>query len=293
MFPAFRQRLLIAAAMVVGGLVWLMAAGPLGAADASVGLSLFDARAGVLPGLVVLIAAGLPALTMGLIVAATGHPLAGVFTVATGLTFLAGAGGSIEGYLWRHTLPAGYGWLLAEAGLWAVMLAAMLGAIRRLRPGLRARLGALATDAHWGEQTKLGLPDGRALLAGGICLLVGALICVPLLQSEATAQVIGSLLLAFTVGGLIAHTVVPQSNPVPILLSPLVLAAAAYAHVAFLADFQSHEQVIATWYRGELWGPALALPIFYASAGVTGCALGIGLGQAINEAREQAVTTDG
>lgn len=291
MLPAFRQRLLIAAAAIAGGLVWLLAVDALSAADASSGISLFDARIGVLPGLLLLALAALPAVALGLIVSSTGHPLGGVFTVATGLLFLAGAGGSIQGYLWRHGLPEQYGWLIAESLLWAGLVLALLAMIRRLRPGVRERLDRLATDHHWGDELVIAVPDGRALLAGGISLLGAAAMATLLLQGEQTGQVIGALLLAFLIGALLAQIVVPQPNPTAILLSPLVLAAIAYGRVLFDPTLTTRDDVLRAWYAGALWGPALALPIFYASAGVVGCTLGIGMGQSIHRAREQAVET--
>lgn len=282
---------MIAAAAVVGGLVWLGAAEPLSAADGSAGLSLLDARVGVLAGGLVLLALGLPALVMGLGVSATGHPLSGVFSVSVGLLFLAGAGGSAEGYLRRHALPAGYGWLLVEALLWAGLVLGLLAAVHRLRPGLRRRLARLATpkQKHWGDEIRLGPPDGRAMLAGVVAAAAGGVGCVVLVQSEATGQVIGSLVLSFTLAGLLAQMLVGPANPVGVLLSPLAVAVGAYGYVLVGAGYGSEDALLAAWYARELPGPALVLPIFYASAGVAGAAMGIGLGQAVHAAREHAM----
>ena len=290
MLPAFKQRLLITAAAIAGGLVWVLAAGPLGPADASSGLSLFDAQIGVLPALLVLVLAGLPALALAMGVSATGHPLAGIFTAATGLTCLAGAGGPIRGFVWRHTLPGGYGWLLGETVLWAGLLLAWIALTHRLRPILRPRLGWLATPAHWGDDLSLTLPDGRALLAGLVSMVAAGALATLLLQSQDTGQVIGSLILAFAVGGMVAHLLVAQPNPLAILLSPLALGFVAYGYVLLSPDLGSRDAVLAAWYGRALWGPALALPIYYASAGVCGCTVGLGIAQSIHQARVQAAT---
>ncbi len=280
---------MIAGGAVLGGLVWLLAAGALRSTGAWAGISLFDAHVGVLPGVLILLLAGLPALVLGLMVSATGHPLAGVFVVATGLTFVAGAGGSMQGYVWRHALPAGYGWLLMETLLWAALLLGLLALVRRLRPGVRQRLTRIATDEHWGDELEITFPNPTAWLAGGVSLVGGGAIAWLLLQSDATGQVIGSLILAFTVGGLLAQLIIPQPNPVPILLSPLALGAIAYVYVLMQPALGTQAQIMQAWYQHHIWGPAIVLPIFYASAGVVGCTMGIGLGQAIHWARHHAM----
>ena len=291
MLPIFRQRLLLAAALVVGGLVWSWAAGPMGAADASGGISLFDARIGVLPGLVLMVAAGLPALGLGVFVSATGNPLSGVFTVACGLMFVAIGGGPIDGYLQRHALPGAYGWLLAEMVLWAGLWGALLVGLMRGRAWLRPRVGRLSTEAYWPEPEEgyTNWPSVRSLLAGLVSAAVAGGMCTVLLPVTDTGQVVGSLLLGFIIGGLLGQLVAPQASPVAILLSPAALGVAAYGYVLLSPALSTEQQVLAAWYGRELWGPALALPIFYASAGVAGAAIGVGMGQSISQARAQAV----
>jgi hypothetical protein len=47
----------------------------------------------------------------------------------------------------------------------------------------------------------------------------------------------------------------------------------------------SPEELIGLWQTGQITGPAMALPIHYASAGMVGVAMGIGLAQAIDRVR--------
>jgi hypothetical protein len=47
------------------------------------------------------------------------------------------------------------------------------------------------------------------------------------------------------------------------------------------------------WTQGQrLLGPAVCLPIHYASAAVMGCTIGIGIAQGMDAARAQALATE-
>lgn len=69
---------------------------------------------------------------------------------------------------------------------------------------------------------------------------------------------------------------------------------AAYGYVLF--SFNSHDEVLAAWFTqtssaaagARMPGPAMALPIHYASAALAGCAIGVGMAQAFDAARVQA-----
>jgi hypothetical protein len=288
MLPILRQRIITAVAIALGALAWLSVRGSLQADDASAGISLFDAHVGPIAAVLLLLAAGLPAVLLGTLTSAWGHPLTGVFAVAVSLCIVAGAGGGIDGFLWRQTLPGGYANLLAESILWLAALAGLLVLVQRLRGPIRRRLPNLATEQHLGGKMKLRLPDSTSIVAGLVTAGIGALLANFLLQSTAVGQVIGSLILAFLIAALLGQIIIPQANPVGILLSPLIVAAATYAYVVFFGGYRGDAAVLAAWYHGELPGLALALPIYYASAGVAGSALGIGMAQAFEHARPRA-----
>lgn len=288
MLPVFRQRLLIAAAAALGAVILWMARHPLAATDASAGISLLDARVGVIGAIALVLVAAAPAVALGLLTSATAHPLSGVFVLATSLTVLAGAGGSIEGFLRRHEagLPGVYQRLLIETLIWAAALAGFLSLAQRLRPLVRPYVSALATQDHWGHDLTFARPRSPALLAGLICAVIGGVLTHLMVQTHDTGQVIGSLIVAFTAGATTAHLILPQANPAGILLSPAAVALGGYAWA--IVSHPVHDAFLADWYSGSLSGLALVLPIHYLSAGVVGCSLGIGLAQSLDHARTRA-----
>jgi len=289
MLPQLKHRLVIGLSLVIGGLCWLLALGALTAADGSTGLSLMDAHVGTVSAVLVVIAAGLPAMILGLVTASTGNPLAGTFTVSGSLLLLGSMGGSIDGYLRRGELPAGYRPLAIEAVIWLVLLAVVIVGIDRLQTRVRPGLRFLATQRHLGTRTKLTWPNGPALLAGLITAVAGAFICNLLIQSSDGGQVNGALLLGFGVAALVGNMAIPQRNPVVILLSPLAVALVAYLWVA--QSYPTTDALLADLYTHHLLNLALALPIQYASAGITGCALGVGLAQTLEHVRHTTVVT--
>lgn len=289
MLPQLKHRLIIGLSLVIGGLCWLLAHGALTAADGSGGLSLMDAHVGTAAAVLIVIAAGIPAIVLGLVTAATGNPLAGTFTVCGSLLWLASMGGSIDGYLLRTDLPSGYRQLAIESVIWLVLLAVVFVGIDRLRTVVRPSLQKLASKQHHGARTQLTLPRVRPLLAGLITAAAGAFICNLLIQSPDGGQVNGSLMLGFGVAALVGNMIVPQRNPLVILLSPLIVGLVTYAWVA--ASYTSHDALLVDLYRHNLLNLALALPIHYASSGVVGCALGVGLAQTLEHVRHTTVVT--
>lgn len=284
-----KHRLVIGFVLVVGALVWILARGALTAADDSTGLSLMDARAGLVAGLAILVLAGLPAIIAGLIAASTGNPLAGAFTVSFSLLPLAALGGSINGWQRRVALPGGYRTLAIEAVVWLILLAVVFVVIDQLRLRIGTSLEKIAVRRHLGGRTRLGLPGGKALLAGLITTVVGAFVSNLLIRSSDGGQVNCSLILGFGVAALIAQMSVPQHSPLVILLSPLLAALAAYLYVA--SAYSVPDDLLNDLYTGHLLNLALALPIQYASSGVMGCALGVGLAQTLDHVRQTTTIT--
>ena len=277
------QRLAIVIAAATAGAIWLSVRGPLGAPDGSTGLSVFSAMAHPVAAALLMLAAGLPAAVLAVMVSATGHPLSGVFSTAAGLGVLAAATGPIDGYLRRMTLPEGFGRLGFEVLLLFVGWGCLLAVLGWVRGPIRDRLPKRLRGPHIGGG--LGRLDRSAALAGLVCAVVGGVLANVLIQSSDSGQVIGSLVLAFALGGMAGQMALGPSNPTAILLSPAVVAIVAYWWV--MIDQTSGEQVLATWYAGKLPGAALALPIHYASAAVAGCALGIGWAQTMIAAKQQ------
>lgn len=279
MLPSMRQRLIIAAAIAVGVLGWLWVRPLLLPADGTDGLSLFAARAGLPMAVALVLVAGIPALVVGVVASATGNLLSGVFAAAAALCVLAGSTGPIDDWMWRAQLPQGYRGFIFEALIWQGLWAVMLAVIGFFRSPLRTRWPALAFTDHLGVDTRIRLPQVQALMAGLVSAVIGGVAAWLLVRSSDPGQVIGGLVIAFAVGGMLGHVVFPQTNPVGILLSPTLVAIASYGYV--LTQFNSHEAVLQAWYTRTLFGPALAMPIYFASAGVAGCALGVGLAQAL------------
>jgi len=108
-----------------------------------------------------------------------------------------------------------------------------------------------------------------------------------LIRNASTGQVHCALLLAFTVGGMVAHLIARHDNPVGILFSPALVATVGYTWVIMAYD--TTPDVINALHRGELPGLALALPAHYTSAAVVGCTIGLGWAEAliVGERRDQ------
>ena len=283
MLPTLRNRLLITLTAGLGVFAWLFAMQFMIPTDRSTGLSLFSAGSGVPTAILVAVLAGVPVTLLGLVSAAGGHPLAGVFSVTASLTIAAATRGRMLGWVQSNadngSLPAAYQRLMLEAVIWFTGLLAMLMVIQYLRSPLRSRIPALASHDHLGIDTRVRFPNGLALAAGAITAILGGLLTNVFVRSDATGQVVCGLVLAFTLAAMAAQLIVRQANPVMILLAPLAVAMAGYGYVTY--SYNGTDQFLRAWQTGRIVGPALAMPVFYASAAVTGCALGVGLAQSM------------
>lgn len=283
MFPPMRQRLLITGAVVLGALVWVWAGQFLRASDGGSGFSLTTAQSGPIVATAVVAALGIPALVMGLVISAQGHLLSGVFVVAASLCVVAGRGGAIDGWLWHaaeaDALPERFSYLITELTVWQAGVVVMLAVIQRLRSPMRSRFPALAFDDHLGVDTTIRFPQLNALASGLVCAVVAGVLCLVLIRDSDGGQVICGLGLSFTIGAMVGQLIFAHTNPVGILFSPAVVAVAAYTWV--LMKYDTTEQVLAAWYHGQLPGPALGLPIHYASAAIVACTIGVGWAQVL------------
>lgn len=291
MLPTITQRTLMLIAIVAATLAWLAIQLPLTAAHGSSGLSLMDARVGVLFACLLLLAAGLPAMVGAIYVSASGNPLSGIFTTGFALIILAGQGGSMTGLIRRQSAGGGiFTTLMIELLLWALAWCVLMFLIRRFRDFVRGNLVPPRLQTPFSrklteEDTPRFVLHVAPIVAGLICSTLGYVGCRYLIATPATGQVIGALLVVFTCSAFAAREFVPTGNVVFLVLSPLIVAVAGYAHMAVTHGTASAQDLIGLWQTGQITGPARALPIHYASAGMVGVALGIGLAQAIDRVR--------
>jgi len=303
MLPPMRQRLVMFAVMIAVGWLYLQGAPAARAADGSAGATLVFAASpagagGWFAGLTMIAAVG------GAVVAALGNPLAGVFAVAAGLAAAAVTGGPIDTWMRNVEGPSAYWGLVGETLIWAVM-AVVAGAVIYLGgrmigarlPGEGDKSGESseekAADSDEDQRSTAPLAAllptlaeeiGRtlnvkrtwvvAIGAGVLTTLIAMLACSWLLQSTLVYQSFWGILLAFFIGAFTANLIFPSAMPIGTLISPFIAAAAFYA-MAAMGD----EMLVRAFFRGEVWHGATALPIFYASAGVAGAAMGVGMAE--------------
>lgn len=287
MLPPLSQRMLILVALLLGGgFLWWAGRDAMLVGHGAELLS---------PGGGMLLLLTLPAVALGLIVSATGHPATGLFVLGVCLLIPAAMGGPIDAELYRLQSVSRFGVMLAESALWlallvgyALVLRASRLRLRNVLPGglLRATLpeGSQGTsDAKADESDPWGLSPVPLLTSLGIAVIVGGVLGVVLVQSSRTGQVFAGLMLAFAAAGALARSLAPRMSVTGVIASPMVVAGIAYAWV--LVRFRDSEALLKAWFTGELWGLATARPIDFASAGVTGCVIGIGIARGIARAR--------
>jgi hypothetical protein len=282
-----RHRVIMILAMVVGSVVWGTAADALRAADGSAGVTLSSAQSNIVVAGAIAVVMGVPALVGAMVAAVSGRITSGVFVLGVGLCGLAVAGGSTDGWLWRSELPGDYRGLIVEMMLWQGLIVAAVAAIGRGASALcrvAPRLARWRTIGHRGIDLQWHKPDMDTALGVGVCAIVATVIAWVLLRNAQIGQIIGSLILAFAGGAMAARMIAPKANPAALLISPMLAAILAYAWV--LLQFDHDAAVLTAWYAlpgptidgvAKLPGPALALPVHYASAGIVGCCMGIGM----------------
>ena len=288
------------AAIIVSTLCMLLILPALTTADGSSGLSLIDARVGVVWACGLLLLAGLPALLLGLYVSSAGNPLSGMFTIGFALLVLAAHGGSMTGLIWRQAdrprSQASGGSIFMqfeiEMVLWALAWCLMMLLLRKYRTRIRGLMVPRWLKTNFSIQMPIEEDDTprfvlhvRPMMAGLLCATFAFVLCKVFMQTPATGQVLGSILLAFIIAGLTARLILPTGNVVYLLLSPLLVGFATYALGAVLHGSASADDLIFRWQRGEITGPMFAMPIHWASAGIIGVSVGIGVAQAVDRVR--------
>lgn len=317
MFPTLKQRLGILAAIALGGWVFVRASSA--AAQPDGGCSLLFAES-PLAAIVAMIAAGALTLGLAAAAGATGNVLAGPFVLGGAVLCAAVRGGGARQWLIHAQTPrADYLWLAAEAVLWFILIALALAAMFRLRPRVRAATPAWAVSPSFSDMAdQLHLPAdapdrhrAMTLLAGPIvpivaevleaqqeardkqrhshsaqqawaaaftAAIVGGILAWILLRNTETKQVAWGLGVAFMVGSLTGHLLFPGGRVLPIILSPLLTAAAGYVLAAM--RYTNPDDLLHAVHTAQAVPLALALPVYYASAGVMGAAMGVGWAQA-------------
>ena len=299
MLPSQTQRGFMLVAILLGVAGWGWAAGRLQPGDGWGGwvwAAPFGngAWGGVWP-LVVLVLVGLPAVSMAAVVAAAGNPLSAVVSLAVAGAF-AFHGESFGEAIGRadeagRATEVYWGWAGRLAGwfAWWVVVAALLEVVR---PRLRSRLGQRLTSRHLADGTSLWGIDGKAAVAAGVTAVVGGVLAVVLVRSADTGQVRGGLVLGFAIASLVGFAVAPTKRPGLILLAPGLVALGGYTWATQRyfgltggGDAAAADAFLGAFYRGDLPGVMVVLPIHAATAGVLGCAIGVGIGQVLEKAK--------
>ena len=285
MFPALPHRLFILASILLGSWVLASAAPVLHSADGSTAPSLMMARNGVVGALMMVVIAALPIIVLSLIGSSVGNPLTGLFALATALWILSAQGDTIDGWIRRTSanLPGDYVKLAVEMVIWLALLTGFLFLVTLARLPLRRALPLLTTEHHLGEPITLRSKWLPALVSGVVTAIVAGVLASFLLQTPEKGQVIGGLILAFLIGGLVgdmASSFLFQkhpANPMGILIAPALVAITGYLITAM--SYDDGADFLKAYFNTRAAGLAFALPLDYASAGVAGAALGAGWSQ--------------
>lgn len=295
MLPSQTQRLLMLLAVGIGTPAWWWAAGMLPPADGLSGWTLSDSAYGLVGGTGLLLLAALPVLVAAGLISVTGNPLSGVFCVA-----LAGGiahhGNALVGVARRATddhglagaVPGGaiYLGLAVEMGVGVLVLTLLLAGVQALRGWWAKRVPRRLLSRHLGESVHLWKVDGKSVTAGLITAAVGAVLTAALVQNDDPQQVAGGLVLAFAIASLVGHAVAPNQRPWATLVAPAAVGVAGYVWAARqLGGSEDPNALLAALYADTLPGLALGLPLHYLTAGVLGCAIGIGVGQVVEQAK--------
>lgn len=278
MLPTLKHRFILTFAIAVGAVCWLWSEDALSAVDASPGITLVDAQAGFVPALLLMLLAGLPAVLLGLVAGAVANPVSGVFSVAMSMMILGAVGGGSSGYFRRAHMPGGFGWLVLDLVLWLLPYVALVALLAQLRAPMRRRLPFLTSPAYREQPLHRQVFSLPTLTSGLVCAAISGLLTHLIVWSDG-GQIVGGLLLSFAIGSLLTRAFVPQGGALGILLSPAIVAVAAYLFGLF--TFASHDAFLAAWYAGQVTGIVQALPVHYASAAIAGACIGYGLAQGL------------
>ena len=283
MVNIIQRRLLFLVTVVVSAASWCAVLPWLMSADGSSGLSLTTARIGFVAGVLLLAVAGIGAMVLGAATSAMGGRLSGVMAISLGLLVAAGRGGPIDGWIYgaRTALPGSYLWLMVEVLVWQAGGVVMLLMVQKLRNPLTARWPALAYEDHLEVDVVVSWPSAATLGATVLCAVIAGVLSYWLVRNSDGGQVVGGVGVSFLVAAMITQLLMPKHPATGALFAPALVALSAYGYV--LLRFANETSFLAGWYNlgyhssasAVVPGPALALPVHYASAGVLGAAAGL------------------
>ncbi|HAI10485.1 MAG TPA: hypothetical protein DCM28_02195 [Phycisphaerales bacterium] len=191
--------------------------------------------------------------------------------------------GSASGWITRASLPGDYWTLIFETLIWQMLVLSAVIVMYRFRPILREQLPQLLRhNTPW--KTNIGIPATQEIIAAIISTLVAGIMTYLLIRNATPKQVLFSLVFCFALGAGIGQSLMPNTNPIAIFVSPGLVAIGSYLLV--ILRFDDSTTLLASLYSGsesgtgflsQFPGSALALPIDYMSAGILGCCIGIGI----------------
>ncbi|MEM6749409.1 MAG: hypothetical protein AAGA57_10955 [Planctomycetota bacterium] len=277
MMPTITQRLMLAAAALIGLWFAALAGGPLRLSSGSTGLVMGLSLHG--PGVAWLVLAGLTVAVWPLAwwVSSTGSVLSGPTVLAVAYLGLRASVGPLDPLLWRDA-PAGlFGrWALEGLGWTALIaLATLAGAAGRpwLRPRTPRKLRSPTCDP--GSALKLGAV--RGWLALGAMAPAGVLIAAVLVRTPTTGQTWAGLLVAYALVAALMQAGARSPNVAPMLLAPTLGLSLAHAWAWARYGSWTAPELLADVHAGHAPAILWASPADAAGAGLLGACLGLGL----------------
>lgn len=274
MLPILWQRVVLTLAIVAAGLLFFHAAG-----DGS-GVAIWSLLADgpTVTALVRYGVATIAAILIAGVASALTNPMGGTFVLGAGLCFAAVRGGSIDPWLRGIESTWAYWTLAAEALLWLIWIAVLALATWWIGERLRTLMPAKNQPARPIDHStgSLRLPL-RFHSAGalGTSVVIGMLL-TPLLQVNALpGQAIAVLVIVFVIASMTGYFLFPAAHPLALLASPIVTGGLWHTFIA-LSGISRHT-ILQQYFQTpiQFYHVGLIAPIYFASAGVAGAALGV------------------
>lgn len=179
-----RQRLILAGAVVLAGLIYLGAGRLASPSAAQSGCTLVFSHQPIIAA-VALAGASIIAIVLGLIAGAAGHRLAGPFVVGAGMLFAAAEGGTIRYWLNHEASVGGYLALAGETVIWALPGLLVIGLAHRARQPLRRSLPRfMLSEPMQAPPARPTKRIGGTTWAPAAMLVIGPLALIVMLQPQ-------------------------------------------------------------------------------------------------------------
>ncbi|MEM1108081.1 MAG: hypothetical protein AAGH99_05240 [Planctomycetota bacterium] len=289
MLPSHTQRFILLAAILVGTPTWWWLAGRMPPGDGLSGWSLTDSGPGLWVGVALVLLGALPALAAAGFAAGAGNPISAVWAMALAGLIANHSNSFID--VARRAADHGqaarlFNSLIFEVIVGTAALAISFATLQAISHWWAKRIPKRLRTTHLGGEVNLLCVNSVALGAGLITAAVGWVLTTALVRSGDPEQVVGGLVLAFTIAALVGHAVAPNHRPLPTLLAPAVVAIAGYLWAQRslgLAD--NPDALLTAWYARDFPAAARGLPLHYLTAGVLGCTIGLGVGQVFEKTK--------